>query len=336
MQQTSDAPKRSSTRERTSVVRRAWLVAFGTCCCISLMACGLLTSLDGLTGGVAPTDAHAEDGHTILADGSIVVTTDGGADSSEPFVVYLPAPGNYQYAQNTAAYATGTDFDAAQGDLQYDILTLPNKAANRRQQASQMPARVDYLDGGLGACWTLSIQVLPSSANGAHRDEETFCARDGGLLDPGMHSTVQVQTWNLGPLGTPTSTAVVDCSSSNVYVLHGMKPGDSFNHACMGTAEQTSGAYFSSGAYAYVGRETTTTVDGVTEEVFHTLRSRTVGPSPTGFEITDFYLSTRDGLPLRIHRQTHIETPVTFVGINGVVIYDEHGSDWLLSSHKSQ
>jgi hypothetical protein len=301
------------------------------------MACGLITSFDGLTGGSVESDARAPDATgPAKADAAVVVTNDAGADTSEPFVVYVPAAGNYQYRQNTAAYADGGDFEASMGDLGVDILTFVsggNSKTVRRPQADPMNASVEYADGGDGACWTLHIEVLPSSSgNGAHTEDETFCARDGGLLDPGVRSTVQVQVWNLGAFGQQSSTAVVDCSASNVYVLHGMKPGDQFTHTCMGTAAQTKNSYFSDGPYTYVGRETTTTTDGVTEEVFHTMRSRVVMPGIKGTENTDFYFSTRDGLPLRIHRQTHIETPVTAPGIDSVN-YDEHGSDWILATH---
>jgi hypothetical protein len=322
---------------------RRLVVVFGWCCGASLMACGLVTSFDGLTGGSNANDANAPEASPIKADAAVNKPTDAGAggdaEASDPFVSYVPAAGNYEYVQNTSAYADGGDFEASAGDLGVDILILVTSAGNqghRRPQASTMPARVDYLDGGLGTCWTLGIEVLPSGSSGAHTEEETFCARNGGLLDPGMKSTVQVQTWVLGGIfGTQSSTATIDCSATNVYIQHDMNPGDEFAHTCMGTAAQTKQSYFSNGPYTYVGRETMMTGDGVTEDVFHTLRNRTVTAGITGFEITDFYLSTRDGLPLRIHRHTHIDTPVTAPGIDSV-IYDERGSDWLLSSHVAQ
>ncbi len=319
---------------RRSRARRVVFVVVGSSCSMSLMACSLLTSFDALSGST--DQSVVRDGsHPAIGEGGAVVSTDASADTGDPFVVYLPAAGKYQYVQNATAYADASDFDAAATDFGFDILTVVptfgQPSVVRRAQAVAMPAVVGYTDGGAGACWTLALQVLPNGGGGAHAEDETFCAREGGQLDPGIRSTVNYQTWNLPLFGSQSTTAVVDCSASNAYVVHGMKPGDSFMHSCTGTAAQTKGTYSSQGPYVYVGLEAVT-VDGVSEDVFHTLRTRAVIGATSGYEVTDFYLSARDGLPLRIHRFTHIETPVTTPGINKA-IYDEHGSDWILSSH---
>jgi hypothetical protein len=302
------------------------------------VACSLLTNVDDLSGGSIPSDSgQARDTSKPqnTDGGTVVVPLDAStADTSEPYVLYLPAPGKYEYVQNAAAYATGTDFEASAGELGVDVLTVVGMSTYKRAQAATMPARIDYTDGGTGACWTLDIQIHPSDSNGAHVEDETFCSYDGGVLDPGIRSIINTQVWNLGIFGSQSTTAVVDCSAANVYIAHAMKPGDSFMHTCMGNAQQTNGTYVSEGPYSYVGRESMN-VAGVNEDVFHTLRTRTVIGATSGYEITDFYLSTLDALPLRIHRHTHIETPVTVPGISKVN-YDEKGSDWIVTSHTPQ
>ncbi len=315
------------------MLRGLLLVAVGSSCGVALIACGLFTSLDDLAGSPAVDDANTEDRSVPLDGGGTVdVTADAATDAWMP-VVYLPPAGNYRYVQNAAAYAGGMDFEASVGDLGYDLLTLTTlNQIYRRKQADTMPASVRYVDGGLGECWTLVIQVLPTDGKEAHVEQQTFCARDGGLFDPGIDSSEQLQMWNVGgAFGVQSSTAKLNCDPRDAFLFAALSPDAS--HSCVGTAEMTNSNYISAGPYSLIGLEKVTTQDGVTEAAFHTLLMRTVsGSSTNGTETTDFYLSARDGLPLRIHRHIHIATQVPFSS----ALYDEHGSDWLLFSHTPQ
>ncbi len=293
---------------RSRLVPLSWLVG--------LWACSF-ANLDDLTNGVQS-----------LAGPEPTAETSSG--------LYLPAEGKYAYVQNTSAYARANDFpDASSGTLGVDRLATHGSISLRlaRDQASILEASLTHLEpSGEGSCWTLRIDIHPNSNKGGHQEAETYCARDGGLFARAGESAVQNQIWNLLGIGTMSTEAVVECPSSTVYLTSSMAPGNVWQHRCTGTATMTNGPYTSDGAYTYVARELMT-IDGATEQVRHMRRERAVGGSVIGKEVTELFLSVKDGLPLRIRRYTHITTPVAVLGISQVD-YDNDGSDWLLRTRE--
>lgn len=292
----------------SSVVPLSWLVGVAACS---------FASLDDLTSGVMSIEGPEPTAETASG-------------------LYLPEEGRYAYVQNTSAYARANDFpDASPDTLGVDRLATHGSISLRlaRDQASILEASITHLEpSGEGACWTLHIDIHPNSSKGGHQEQETYCARDDGLFARAGESAVQNQIWNLLGIGTMTTEAVVECPSSTVYLTSSMKPGDVWQHRCTGTATMTSGPYTSDGPYTYVARELMT-IDGASEQVRHLRRERTVGGSVIGKEVTELYLSVKDGLPLRIRRYTHITTPVSILGVSKVD-YDNDGSDWLLRTRE--
>lgn len=258
--------------------------------------------------------------------------TDAGGPTAP--AVYAPPEGEYIYVQNASAYNSGA-FDASANKLgiDYAVLDACGSSFNAtRPQASSMASTVVRDPSSEdGICWTIHIDIHPNDGNGGHQEDESFCARDGGLYARAQATTVQDQKWVFGaPIGSQSARATTICSRETVYLLPDMNPGDSWLHACEGTTTATSGKFVSMGGYAYVGKETVK-VDNVNEEVFHLRRDRAVSGVMKGREVTEFYLSVKDAMPLRIHRWTQITTPISILCIKEAV-YDNYGSDWLLKS----
>lgn len=316
-------PRRRALRVRALLANGVTLGAFG------VGACSLMTDLDGLSGGGGGAGGAGDTG----TDAGTANGTDGGT-IADALTSYLPAEGEYTYVQNASAYDGGA-FDAGVVDLGVDTLTLQTTlgaALFKRPQAERLPARVTHHPvTSAGACWTLHVDILPPSSSGSHQEDETFCAREGGLFSVGTRSLVQDQIWNMGVFGVQTTQAVTNCEQDTRYLIVGMKPGDVWQHRCVGAARQTTGTYSTAGPFTYLGRELVVS-EGVAEDAFHVLRERYVTGTTTGREITELYLSVADALPLRVHRSTRITTTVTVPGVQSVV-YEETGSDWLLTSH---
>lgn len=348
-----DSPRHGSVR---SFVGTSFLVAWS----VAIVACSL-TDLDALKAG-GPVDTDGTDdsdaGELPMGgeDADVVVDAssdvDGGQDGEVPIfdagndpdatdldassgpTLYAPAEGEYVYVQNTSAYSSGA-FDASANKLGIDYSSIDACGSNfnaTRPQAASMPSTVvrDPASSD-GVCWTIHIDIRPNDGNGGHQEDESFCARDGGLYARGQASTVQDQKWVFGaPIGTQSARATTICDPTTVYLLPDMKPGDSWLHACEGTTTATSGKYVSMGGYQYIGRETMP-IDKVTEEVFHVRRDRAVSGVMKGREVTEFFLAVKDGMPLRVHRWTQITTPISMLCIKEA-IYDNYGSDWLLKT----
>ncbi len=322
--------------------RRSFAAAAIVATVLGATACSLI-DLSDLSAGPFPRWRDGGNDATGFTpdDGETPSPTDADADAGVPH--FVPSAGNYRYVQNTSAYADANAFpNAPGGTFGSDRLTTHGSLGAikyARSQASTMSASVEALVSSSsedGACWKWSLRVHPTDAEGQRDDEEYFCARDGGLFANTPKSSAQVQNWPSAPIQWSATTM---CDRSTTYLTADAALGDRWDQRCAGTMTipgQTGvPSYDSNGSVEYLDRASVTVGD--TQEEAHWIRrDRTLkNDRIDGREVVEFFLSTRDGLPLRIHRYTRMKIVLT--GILGVddTTFDEDGSDWVLEARPS-
>lgn len=298
-------------------------------------ACSL-TDLTDLSAGPFPRWKDGGKDATSAADDDATAPLPDDADAD--VTRFVPPAGSYRYVQNTAAYADGSSFpNAPGGSLGTDRLTTHGSLGAikySRSQAQTMSASIEALPSSEdGSCWQWSLRVHPTDAEGQRDEIETFCARDGGLFANTPKSSAQFQNWPSAPIQWSTTTM---CDRSTVYLTADPGDGDHWDQRCAGTmtipGQTTAPSYESNGTVAYLG-VTSVTLGDAQEEAHWIRRDRTLKSDRIdGREVVEFFLSTRDGLPLRIHRSTQMKIVLTgLVGVDDTT-FDEDGSDWVLDA----
>lgn len=281
-----------------------------------------------------------------------------GGDSSSPppppppppdasVTTFVPHPGVYAYLQNQPAYANGGTFPKTDPQtLGVDRLTTYGTPGTlpipyRRSQLAKMGASIRSLDDtGEGTCWSWHIDVhLKDTTEGERYDEESFCYRDGSLFAKGLAASVQKQVWQDNNLhATALSTlATTSCDANAIYLAWDMKTGQQWSHNCRGNADvvvvgasSTIEPSFQSSASVRYDRKEAVMINGRFEDAYVVRRTRELAGRIAGPETVEFYFSTIDGLPLRIHRYTQAQIAVTGWGLVDHTTFDENGSDWVL------
>lgn len=251
---------------------------------------------------------------------------------------FVPPIGNYTYMPNDAGSEAFPDARTPG----VDRLTTYGSAGPvefQRTQGATLLATIETLAAPSegSSCWKWHLDVHHSDSTGRRYEEEAFCARQGGLFSRVPESDVQLQVWPSAPFKTITTT---NCEQNTTYLRWDMKANDAvWGQNCNGTAVLTTAVtetdtYTIGGANQYLGRENVKVGTGV-EEAHRVRRNRTYTGRLNNTEVVEFFFAVKDGLPLRIHRATHLWIPIKgYVGIDHTN-FDEDNSDWILKERPS-
>lgn len=218
---------------------------------------------------------------------------DEGGSGEDGDVVSGPEPGVYR------AEGEGTE-----------SLSVPPVS---QHDGAVMPVSVERPETG---CWRVKIDY-----NEAHWQSWLFCEQDGVIVERGGET---YQRWDFGAI-TAENTSTFVCDPS-VMIDPDAEPGARWEQSCTGTSSATAGTTISAGPYEFVGIEEVV-IGGVGVPARRYHQERSLSEAQQGTTVTELWFAVDTGLPLRMERETHVESdsPV------GRVTYTESGH-WQLAS----
>jgi len=191
-----------------------------------------------------------------------------------------PAPGVYQYT------GSGTE-----------KLSLPPLS---QTEGPSIPGTVTLQGAN---CWVFRIDYSTH-----HWETWRYCLHDGDLWEAGGQTW---QLWSIGLLNV-TNLSTFTCSPGSMSLPSKASVDEVWVSRCTGTNTSVKGQTISTGPYRFMGL-TTISVGGTPVRTAHFLRIRTDIGAQRGTERSEIWLSTSNGLPLRLQQAIKVTTS-TFLG----------------------
>jgi len=177
-------------------------------------------------------------------------------------------------------------------------LTLPPKS---QAEGPKFPGTVTYNSKG---CWVLRLDYSNS-----HWQNSTYCPRNGNLMEVARAGWYR---WNLVALSI-ADTATYTCSRSEVAIPAILHSGATYSFSCTGTNTPLKmGPVTMAGTNEYLGVQTVK-IAGTDVVTLHFHEVTHFSGSQTGYNISDTWCSTANGLPVRGWWKTVVTSP-TFLG----------------------
>ena len=178
----------------------------------------------------------------------------------------------------------------------------------------ELPGTVSHTTDG---CWTFRIEYSTH-----HRQDWDYCPHGTKLQETGGRT---LQSFSFVAT-TLEDLEVFTCDPPADAIRTEAKPGEHWGQACEGHSSSRGTSVSSRGTNTFVGLANVR-VEGTAIPTYHSRIVRHLSGSQHGIEKMDMWFSTRDGIPLRVARDIHVDTPSPI----GAVKYTERGSFVLTS-----
>jgi len=173
-----------------------------------------------------------------------------------------------------------------------DHVSVPPKTIT---EGPRFPGTVSYLPDG---CWVFRVDYSDS-----HWQSNTYCARGGTLVEVGRAGWYR---WNFVALQI-SDTATFTCGEMAIPSV--LRVGEQSGFACSGRNDPlNTGTVTMTGTTQYLGTQTMH-VGGSAVLALHFRESARFEGGQSGSDTTDTWVSTVDGLPLRVAWSETVNTP---------------------------